>query len=31
MVADLEALFQRHQHNGLVNFEYRTKAWWGRL
>ena len=31
MVADLEALFQRHQRDGFVNFEYRTKVYWGRL
>jgi SAM-dependent methyltransferase len=31
MVADLERIFQRHQDGGLVNYEYITKAYWGRL
>ncbi len=31
MVADLEKVFARYQHDGLVRFLYRTKAYWGRI
>ena len=31
MLAELQRLFDRHQHGGQVAFEYDTKVYWGRL
>ena len=29
--ADLRSLFERHQANGVVTFEYLTRLYWGEL
>ena len=31
MAAELEQVFQRHQRDGKVDYQYRTKVFWGRL
>jgi hypothetical protein len=31
MMAELRAIFDRHQQDGKVTFEYDTQVYWGRL
>ena len=31
LVGELRELFDRHQRSGTIDFEYRTRAWYGRL
>ena len=31
MIAELRRLFDRHQRDGQVAFEYDTQVYWGRL